>query len=90
MQLPFQVLLPQLSPACSGFPSGTRKEILSESCYIKPKSDCIYHFPIALEPHEKTFPGILFEKFEPMLTINCLRLSTICLSSDNDILTDNR
>ena len=32
------------------FLDSTHREVFSKSCYIKPKSPCIYHFPIDLEP----------------------------------------
>ena len=31
------------------------KETFSESCQIKPKSDCIYHAPVDLEPNRRPF-----------------------------------
>ena len=31
------------------------REIFSKSCWINPKSDCIYHFPIDLEPNRRPF-----------------------------------
>ena len=33
----------------------TDREIFSKSYQVKPKSDCIYHFPIYLEPNERPF-----------------------------------
>ena len=33
----------------------TRREIFLESCQMKPKSDCIYHAPIGLEPNGRAF-----------------------------------
>ena len=35
----------------------THREIFSKSCWIKPKSDCIYHFPIDLE-YKRTCPFV--------------------------------
>ena len=34
-------------------PPSTHREIFSESYWIKPKSDCIYHFPIDLEQNRR-------------------------------------
>ena len=34
---------------------GTHREIFSESYSLKPKSDCIYHFLIDLEPNVRPF-----------------------------------
>ena len=31
------------------------REIFSKSYYINPKSDCIYHFPIDLDPNGRPF-----------------------------------
>ena len=33
----------------------THREIFSESCWITSKSDCIYHFPIDLDPNKPLF-----------------------------------
>ena len=45
----------QISAPSHGRKCHTHGEIFSKSCQIKPKSDCIYHFPIDLEPNGRPF-----------------------------------
>ena len=48
MFLPFQVF-------SNHFIDYTHREIFSKSYEIKPKSDCVYPFPIDLEPNGRPF-----------------------------------
>ena len=45
----FGFQISHLKNACSDWWYGTRREIFSRSYQIKPKSDCIYHFPIDMD-----------------------------------------
>ena len=40
-----------------------KSEIFSKLCEIKPKSDCIYHFPVDKEPNGRPFGSKSIEKW---------------------------
>ena len=47
---------------CVHTDKSSHREIFTKSFQINQKSDCIYHFPIDLEPNERPFGSLMVEE----------------------------